>query len=114
MAEPIRTLRVDDPYTGETACELPLAGEREAMAAVDRAAAAQRGGGRVPVAERVERVRRFCVALAARREEVARDISRQMGKPLAEAEIHHATRDQRGRRRKQPPRAGGTPQPTGH
>ncbi len=80
-----RTLRVDDPFTGELACELPLATEAVAMAVVERAAAAQQAWAGVPVRERVELVRRFCDALVARREEVARDISRQMGKPVAEA-----------------------------
>ena len=80
-----RILRVDDPFTGELACELPLASEAEAMAAVDRAAAAQRAWASVPVDERVALVRRFGEALTARGEEVARDISRQMGKPVAEA-----------------------------
>jgi acyl-CoA reductase-like NAD-dependent aldehyde dehydrogenase len=84
MADP-GTLRVDDPFTGELACELPLATEAEGMAAVQRAAAAQRAWAGVPVRERVELVGRFCDALLARREEVARDISRQMGKPIAEA-----------------------------
>jgi acyl-CoA reductase-like NAD-dependent aldehyde dehydrogenase len=79
------TLRVDDPFTGEVACELPLATEAAAMAAVDRAAAAQRAFARTPVRERAALVTRFAEALVARREEVARDISRQMGKPIAEA-----------------------------
>jgi acyl-CoA reductase-like NAD-dependent aldehyde dehydrogenase len=78
-------LRVDDPFTGDAACELPLATESEAMAVVDRAAEAQRAFGRAAVHERVALVTRFCEALAARREEVARDITRQMGKPVAEA-----------------------------
>ena len=79
------TLRVDDPFTGEVAFELPLATEAEAMAAVDRAAAAQRAWAGVPVPERAALVQRFAEALVARREEIAREISRQMGKPLAEA-----------------------------
>jgi acyl-CoA reductase-like NAD-dependent aldehyde dehydrogenase len=79
------TLRVDDPFSGEVACELPLASEAEAMAAVDRAAAAQRAFAATPVRERAALVTRFAEALVARREEVARDISRQMGKPIAEA-----------------------------
>ncbi len=85
MTDRVRTLRVDDPFSGETACELPLASEEEAMAVVDRAATAQRSWARVPLRERVELVRRFGDALAARREEVARDITCQMGKPIAEA-----------------------------
>jgi len=85
MTDRARTLRVDDPFTGEVACELPLATESEAMAAVDRAASAQRAWARVPVRERAALVLRFAEAMVARREEVARDITRQMGKPLAEA-----------------------------
>ncbi len=85
MTVPAPTLRVDDPYTGEPACELPLASEADAMRAVDRAAEAQRAWARVAVNERAELVHRFVERLSARREEVAQDISRQMGKPVAEA-----------------------------
>ena len=85
MSDRARTLRVDDPFSGGVACELPLATEPEAMAAVDRASAAQRAWARVPVRERAALVLRFGEALLARREEVARDITRQMGKPIAEA-----------------------------
>jgi acyl-CoA reductase-like NAD-dependent aldehyde dehydrogenase len=80
-----RTLQVDDPFTGELAVELPLATEAEALAAVDRAAAAQRDWARAPVAQRARLVRGFCDRLRARREEIAREITRQMGKPVAEA-----------------------------
>lgn len=79
------TLRLDDPFTGELALELPLATEDEAMAAVDRAAAAQRDWAGTSVAERVALVRRFCEALGARGEDIARDLTLQMGKPVAEA-----------------------------
>jgi acyl-CoA reductase-like NAD-dependent aldehyde dehydrogenase len=78
-------LRLDDPSGREPDLELPLATEAEAMAAVDRAAAAQRAWGRAAVEERVALVRGFCDRLRARAEEVARDITRQMGKPIAEA-----------------------------
>ena len=78
-------LRVDDPFSGEIACELPVATAEEAARMVERAAAAQRSWARVSVGDRVGLVQRFCEALTARREEVARDISRQMGKPLVEA-----------------------------
>ncbi len=83
--DPARTLRVDDPFTGELACELPLATAVEAAEIVDRAADAQRAWAGVPVSERVALVQRFADALLRRREEIARDISRQMGKPVAEA-----------------------------
>jgi acyl-CoA reductase-like NAD-dependent aldehyde dehydrogenase len=83
--EPARTLRVDDPFEGGVAVELPLATAAEAHALVDRAAAAQRAFAGTPVRARVELVQRFGEALLARREEIARDITRQMGKPLEEA-----------------------------
>jgi acyl-CoA reductase-like NAD-dependent aldehyde dehydrogenase len=79
------TLRLDDPFSGEITLELPLATLAEAMAAVDRAAAAQRAWARAAVGERAALVRGFCERLRARGEEVARDITRQMGKPIAEA-----------------------------
>ena len=79
------TLRVDDPFSGEVAVELPLATEAEAMAAVDRAARAQRAWAGVAIAERAALVRAFCERLRARKEEVAREITLQMGKPLEEA-----------------------------
>ncbi len=80
-----RTLTVDDPFTGEVACELPLATVEEAQRLVDRAAEAQRAFARTPVAERAALVRAFCEAFRARKEEVARDITRMMGKPIREA-----------------------------
>jgi acyl-CoA reductase-like NAD-dependent aldehyde dehydrogenase len=78
------TLRLDDPFTGEIS-ELPLATEAEAMAAVDRAAAAQRGWAATPVEERAALVGRFCERLRARAGEIAAEITAQMGKPVAEA-----------------------------
>jgi acyl-CoA reductase-like NAD-dependent aldehyde dehydrogenase len=85
MTDRPRTLRVDDPFSGEVAYELPLATEAEAMAAVDRAVAAQRAWARTSVRDRAAVVRRFGEALASRRDEIARDITRQMGKPIGEA-----------------------------
>jgi acyl-CoA reductase-like NAD-dependent aldehyde dehydrogenase len=79
------TLRVDDPFRGDIAFELPLATEADAMEAVDRAGAAQREWAATPVEQRAALVRRFCERLRARGEEIALEITRQMGKPVAEA-----------------------------
>ncbi|HTP27017.1 MAG TPA: aldehyde dehydrogenase family protein, partial [Anaeromyxobacteraceae bacterium] len=73
------------------ACELPLASGEDAAAAVDRATAAQRGWAGASLAERVALVHRFARALQARREEIARDITRQMGKPIAQARAEVTT-----------------------
>ncbi len=82
---PHRTLTVDDPFTGEVACELPLATAEEAMRAVDGAAEAQRRFRGSPVRERVALVLAFCEAFQGRQEEVARDVTRMMGKPIRQA-----------------------------
>src|SRR5262245_43502976 len=78
-------LTVDDPYRGEVACDLALAGIEEAVAMVERAAAAQRAFARTPVAERAALVERFGEAALRRKEESAADITRTMGKPIREA-----------------------------
>ncbi len=88
---PGRKLTVDDPFTGEVVCELPLATPEEAQRLVDRAAEAQRSFARAAVAERVALVRAFCEAFRARKEEVAQDITRMMGKPIREARVEVET-----------------------
>lgn len=87
MAEPTTpsTLRVDNPYTLELACEVPLAGPAEVDAVLDAAQAAARAFRRSAVAERVALCERACEAMLADKEVIARDITRTMGKPLAQA-----------------------------
>ena len=79
------TLTLDNPFTGEVACELPILELDEARGVVDRAQLAQRAWGQTPVAERVSLVRAFAEATRAREEEIATDITRMMGKPLTQA-----------------------------
>ncbi|MFN7133413.1 MAG: aldehyde dehydrogenase family protein, partial [Myxococcales bacterium] len=85
MAARPQVLSVDNPYSGETYCELPLVSESEAMAAVDRAARAQKQWAETKVAERVALVGRFIEAFLADKEAVARDITGMMGKPIGQA-----------------------------
>jgi acyl-CoA reductase-like NAD-dependent aldehyde dehydrogenase len=80
-----RTLRVDNPFSGEVTCELPYASANEAMRAVDTAAQVQRKFGRTPVGDRAALVRQFCNAARADKESIAQDITQMMGKPLKEA-----------------------------
>src|SRR5262245_57742459 len=79
------TLRVDNPFTLETACEVPLADG----AAVDRVLGRAREGARIaaalPLAERKRLVAAAVEKLEARAEPIARAISQMMGKPLAQA-----------------------------
>jgi succinate-semialdehyde dehydrogenase/glutarate-semialdehyde dehydrogenase len=87
-----RTLPVEDPATGETLCEVADAGEDDARAALDAAAAAQPGWAAHPPRERGEILRRAFEAITARADELALLMTLEMGKPVAEskAEIAYA------------------------
>jgi acyl-CoA reductase-like NAD-dependent aldehyde dehydrogenase len=74
-----------NPATGEPLREVSYTGARELAGIVDRARAAQRAWQRVPVAERVRIVSGMVPAFRAEADRVAREITHQMGKPLAEA-----------------------------
>jgi acyl-CoA reductase-like NAD-dependent aldehyde dehydrogenase len=78
-------LKVTSPYTQETVCELPF----DEGAVLERKLAAARGAflawRRVPLAERIERVREGVRRFRAAAAEIARDVTLQMGKPIQEA-----------------------------
>ena len=79
------TLRVDDPYSGDIACEVPLADEATlggTLARANRAAKAFRGS---TVAERVALCERAVASMEANTESIASDITSMMGKPLSQA-----------------------------
>lgn len=76
---------VDDPFTGEVVVERTYLTRPEADERVERARCAQRAWSRTTVPERVALVERFIERLVSHEIEIARDISRQMGKPLAQA-----------------------------
>ncbi len=79
------TLTVDDPFTLETACEVPLADEARVDAVLDAARAAARAFRDSSVDERMALCSRACEAMLADKEAIAADISRMMGKPLWQA-----------------------------
>ncbi len=85
MATSRSVLSVDNPYSGQTVCELPLLSADEAHAVVQRAAQVQARFAKSPVKERVQLVRAFCEAAKAKKETIASDITRMMGKPLKQA-----------------------------
>jgi len=74
-----------DPATGDVVWQGPAAGADEAAAAVARARAAAPGWARRPLADRVALARAYAGVLDARKEELARLISRETGKLLWEA-----------------------------
>jgi acyl-CoA reductase-like NAD-dependent aldehyde dehydrogenase len=77
-------LIVDDPYTLETACTVELADEAHVNAVLDRARAAFARFRGTTVDERIDLVERATVAMEKRKDEIALDIARMMGKPVAQ------------------------------
>jgi acyl-CoA reductase-like NAD-dependent aldehyde dehydrogenase len=63
----------------------PSSGADDVAAAVDAAAAAQRAWGRLPAAARGAYLSRAADAIEATQEEIAQDMTREMGKPLRES-----------------------------
>lgn len=80
-----RRLAVVNPATGAALGEIECAGEAEVAAAVARARTAQPAWEAAGVHRRAELIRRFQRLLHARKEEVARLITREAGKPYVEA-----------------------------
>jgi acyl-CoA reductase-like NAD-dependent aldehyde dehydrogenase len=78
-------LSVDNPFTGEPACTVELADARAAFEVLDRARAAAHQARSTPVRERVALSARAMARMAAHEDEIAADITRMMGKPLAQA-----------------------------
>jgi len=85
-------LGVEDPGTGERLCEVADAQGGDATAAIDAAAGAQGEWARTPPAQRAEILERAHVALSGNAEELARVVTLEAGKPIAEAraEIDYA------------------------
>ena len=74
-----------NPASGEKLGEFECAGDAEVTAAVEHARAAQPAWEAVDVHQRIEVLRRFQKLLHARKEEVARLVTREAGKPYVEA-----------------------------
>ena len=77
--------QIDNPYTGEIVAERAYATRAEAMAALDRAAKAQKLWAKTALPERIALCERFCVQIEADRDAVAREITAQTGKPFSQA-----------------------------
>ena len=74
-----------NPATGEPVAEHAWLSERELDAALDRAAAAAEDQRALPIADRAAALRRLADALDAGAERWGRLMTREMGKPLAQA-----------------------------
>jgi acyl-CoA reductase-like NAD-dependent aldehyde dehydrogenase len=78
------------PVDGSLYCERALARSDEINAVLGRAAHAQRAWRNVPIAERAAICTRFCDQFEARRDELALELTWQMGRPIryASSEIN--------------------------
>jgi acyl-CoA reductase-like NAD-dependent aldehyde dehydrogenase len=76
---------VRNPYTGETLAEICLAGEREVESAVRAAVSAFPVSRRLPAHARAEGLLKIAAGLTARKEEFARCLSSESGKPITDA-----------------------------
>lgn len=83
-------LRVESPYDGSLVCELPWDDAASVEAKLAAAARAFEVWRRVPLEERIRRVRGAVERVRAGGEAIARDMARQMGKPIAQGrrEVH--------------------------
>jgi succinate-semialdehyde dehydrogenase/glutarate-semialdehyde dehydrogenase len=79
------TVTTVNPATGQPLAEYPAFSDSDVDAALDRAAAAQTGWAALPFAERAAVLRRTAEVLRADADELALLVTREMGKPLAEA-----------------------------
>jgi acyl-CoA reductase-like NAD-dependent aldehyde dehydrogenase len=74
-----------NPATGEVLAEFDCAGESEVIAAVERARSAQPAWAGAGLRHRIGVLRKFQARLHAKKSEIAEAITREAGKPLAEA-----------------------------
>ena len=74
-----------NPATGEVLGELDCAGPTEVRAAVGRARAAQPGWNACGIRDRVRVLRRFQQSLLERKNDIARRITQEAGKPYVES-----------------------------
>jgi acyl-CoA reductase-like NAD-dependent aldehyde dehydrogenase len=75
-------IRVISPVDGQIYAERPLAGAAEIGAALERAVRAQKAWREVPVGERAVILGRAVDAFVARRDEIASELTWQMGRPV--------------------------------
>lgn len=85
LAPIMTTYTVDNPYTGETACTVEMTDEATVFRTLEDARKASRQLARMSVEERVALCDRALAKLEGRTDEIAADITRQMGKPLSQA-----------------------------
>jgi acyl-CoA reductase-like NAD-dependent aldehyde dehydrogenase len=79
------SLVVDNPFSGEPACTVPLADETRVDAVLDRAQVAAKAWRSSKLEDRIALCERAVAHMERHGETIAGDITRMMGKPLAQA-----------------------------
>jgi len=79
------THRIDNPYSGETVAERRLLDAAGVEGVVTRAFRAHKAWAKTPLADRIALCERFCAEFEKDGERIAREVTLQMGKPLAQA-----------------------------
>ena len=78
-------LEVDNPYTGELSVKVPLASEQEVNRTLDASRAAAKAFRSSRIADRMALCERATAAMEKDADAIAHDISKMMGKPVAQA-----------------------------
>ncbi|MCA9780440.1 MAG: aldehyde dehydrogenase family protein [Candidatus Eremiobacteraeota bacterium] len=78
-------IQVVSPADGSVVLERPAAGEREIRRAVQAARTAQPRWADLPLQERLDFLTRFTDALVAKKDEIAPELTRMMGRPISQS-----------------------------
>jgi acyl-CoA reductase-like NAD-dependent aldehyde dehydrogenase len=90
-------LTVDNPYTGDTACSVALADDTRVSSVLESARSAARAWKTSTLAERKALCERAIAAMEAAQDDIAKDITQMMGKPLGQAKGEVRGMAERGR-----------------
>jgi len=85
MGSDARTLTIDNPFSGEPACTVPLADEAAANGVLERARDAARAWRTSGISERIALCERAMAWMEGSSEAIAGDITRMMGKPVGQS-----------------------------
>jgi acyl-CoA reductase-like NAD-dependent aldehyde dehydrogenase len=85
MGSDARTLIIDNPFSGEPACTVPLADEAAVNGVLDRAQDAARAWRTSGISERIALCERAMAWMEGSSEAIAGDITRMMGKPVGQS-----------------------------
>ena len=81
----MNTLRIHNPHNGELICELPSDDAASVAAKAGAARSAQRAWAATPMADRLAMMQRFRAGLLAEVETLARTLTQEVGKPIAQS-----------------------------